>query len=597
MSSADVPERSEVDEEYKWDLESLFADDEEWEAAFAAVEERLDELEQYEGRVTENAETLAEVLETRESIMREVADVAAYARMRRDEDTTDQHYQGLTARSQSLSAQASSASSFIEPELQNCTREELQSFVEANPELERYEHYFDDVLRMKPHTRSPEVEELLADLSEVTGAGGEVYNMLANADMEFPAVEDPEGGQIRPTLSNFTTLLKRPDREFRQRVHERFYEEWGTVRNAVGSAYKNSVKSDIKLARARNYETAREASLDDANVPVTVYDNLIETVEDNLDTLHRHADLKRDALGVDELRMWDLYAPLTESDVDLPYEEAKEHVVEAVAPLGQDYQDRVARGLESRWVDVYETANKKSGAYSGGTYDSQPYILMNYQDDIASMYTLAHELGHSLHSELTSETQPYVYSGYEIFVAEVASTVNEALLTRHLLETVEDEAFRRNVLDEYLERFRSTLFRQTMFADFEHRTHELAEEGEAITPDVCDEVYGDLKERYYEPAAMDDGIRREWMRIPHFYYGFYVYQYATGISAANALVERIIEEGEPAADAYLEFLSKGSREYPLELLRGAGVDMADPDPVEQAIDAYEGHVAEFETLI
>jgi oligoendopeptidase F len=596
MSSADVPDRSEVDEQYKWDLDAMFASDEAWEEAFQSVQERLDDLEAYEGRVTESAETLQAVLETREEIMREVANVSAYARMRSDEDTTDQEYQALSARAQSLSADASSAASFIEPELQESTREELQDLVDENPDLERYGHYFDDVLRMKPHTRSAEVEELLADLSEVTGAGGEVYNMLTNADMEFPPVEEPDGGEVRPTLSNFTTLLKRRDRDFRQRVHETFYDEWETVRNAVGTAYKNSVKADIKLARARNYETARAASLDDANIPVAVYDNLVETVDDNLDVLHRHADLKADALGVDELRSWDLYAPLAEGDVDLPYEEAREHVVEAVAPLGEDYQNRVAEGLDSRWVDVYETANKRSGAYSGGTYDSQPYILMNYQDDIASMYTLAHELGHSLHSELTSETQPYVYSGYEIFVAEVASTVNEALLTEHLLETVEDETFRRHVLDEYLERFRSTLFRQTMFADFEHRTHELAEDGEAITPDVCDEIYADLKSRYYEPMAMDDGIRREWMRIPHFYYSFYVYQYATGISAANALVDRILDEGEPAAADYREFLSRGSREYPLELLRGAGVDMASPDPVEQAIDAYGDLVAEFEAL-
>jgi len=596
MSAADVPEREEVDEQYKWDLDSLFASDDEWEDAFEAVNERLGDLEAYEGRVTEDADTLAAVLETREEIMREVANVSAYARMRSDEDTADQHYQALSARAQSLSADASSAASFIEPELQQCTREELQAFVEENPALEQYEHYFDDVLRMKPHTRSAEVEELLADLSEVTGAGGEVYNMLTNADMEFPPVEEPEGGEVRPTLSNFTTLLKRRDRDFRQRVSDTFYEEWASLRNAVGTAYKNSVKADIKLARARNYETARQASLDDANIPVTVYDNLVDTVEANLDVLHRHAELKRDVLGVDELRSWDLYTPLAEGEVDIPYEEAREHVVEAVAPLGEDYQNRVAEGLDSRWVDVYETANKRSGAYSGGTYDSQPYILMNYQDDMSSMYTLAHELGHSLHSELTSETQPHVYSGYEIFVAEVASTVNEALLTEHLLETVEDEQFRRHVLDEYLERFRSTLFRQTMFADFEHRTHELAEDGEAITPDVCDEIYGDLKSTYYEPMAMDDGIRREWMRIPHFYYGFYVYQYATGISAANALVDRIMEEGEPAAADYREFLSKGSREYPLELLRGAGVDMASPEPVEQAIDAYDDLVAEFESL-
>ena len=594
MSS--VPDRSDVAEEYTWDLSDLYADDEEWEAAFDAVEERLEELSAYEGRVTEDAETLQGVLELRESIMREVANVAAYARMRRDEDTTDQTYQALAARAQSLSADASSAASFIEPELQSVDRETIDGFVESNPDLAAYDHYFDDVLRMKPHTRSAEIEELLADLSEVTGAAGEVYNMLTNADVEFPAV-DVDGEPRRITLSNFTTLQKHPDRDVRRRVYEAFYDEWAEYRNAVGTAYENSVTADEKLAAARNYGTAQEAALDGPNVPASVYDTLVDTVEANLDVLHRHAELKRDCLGVDELRMWDLYAPLAgEEGPDLEYDRAREYVVDAVDPLGEAYRDRMAEGLESRWVDVYETADKQSGAYSSGTYDSQPYILMNYQDDVSSMYTLAHELGHSMHSELTSEAQPHVYSGHEIFVAEVASTVNEALLTHHLLETVDDEAFRRHVVDEYLERFRSTLFRQTMFASFEHRAHELSADGEALTPDRLDDLYRGLKADYYEPAAIDDRIGREWMRIPHFYRAYYVYQYATGISAAVAIVDRILEEGEPAAADYREFLRSGSRGYPLELLETAGIDMSTPEPVEAAIDTYDEMVAEYESL-
>ena len=580
-----------------WDLTDLFADDEAWEAAYGAVEERIEELSAYEGRVAESAATLAEALELRESIMRAVSDVAAYARMRRDEDTTNQRYQALAARSQSLAADASSAASFIEPELQELDRAAIEAFVEEAPELETYEHYFDDTLRMKPHTRSAEIEALLADLSEVTGAAGDVYNMLTNADMTFPAVEDPEGGERRITLSNFTKLQKHPDRAFRRRSYEAFYDEWNEYRNSVATAYKNSVKSDRKLADARHYDSARAAALDGPNVPVDVYETLVGTVEDNLDVLHRHAELKRDALGVDELRMWDLYAPIADGESpELEYDRAKEYVIDAVAPLGDAYRDRMAEGLESRWVDVYETANKQSGAYSGGTYDSQPYILLNYQEDIASMYTLAHELGHSMHSELTSEEQPYVYSSYEIFVAEVASTVNEALLTRHLLETVEDERFRRHVLDEYLERFRSTLFRQTMFADFEHRAHELDAEGEALTPDRLDELYRGLKSKYYDPAELDDRIAREWMRIPHFYRAYYVYQYATGISAANAIVDRITAEGEPAAADYREFLRSGSRAYPLELLETAGIDMSTSEPVEAAIDAYDAMVSEFASL-
>ena len=595
MSS--VPARSDIADEYTWDLEDIFASDEDWEAAYEDIEERLDDLRAYEEQVTESAETLLSVLETREELMRGVANVASYARMRRDEDTRNQEYQALAARAQSLASEAASAASFLEPELQALDRDDLEGFVEREPELETYEHYFDDVLRMKPHTRSAEVEQVLSELGEVTGASGEVYNLLSNADMSFPVVEDPAGESIEITLSNFTKLQKRPNREFRRTVYEEFYDEWAGVRNSVGAAYRNSVKADRKHAQARYYDTAREAALDSANVPIDVYDTLVGTVRENLEPLHRHAELKRDSLEVSELRMWDLYTPMAGSEEPtIPYEDASEYVIEAVAPLGEEYQERLATGLESRWVDVYESAGKQSGAYSGGTYDSQPFILMNYQDDIASMYTLAHELGHSLHSELASEAQPYVYSGYEIFVAEVASTLNEALLTEHLLDTLGDDRLREHVPDEYLERVRSTLFRQTMFAEFELRAHEIEREGGALTPDRLDEVYRDLKGTYYEPAAIDDRIAREWMRIPHFYRAYYVYQYATGISTALALSRKILKEGESAAEGYREFLRRGSRAYPVELLGDAGVDVTSSAPIEAAISEYDERLSAFADL-
>ncbi|MFB6072651.1 MAG: oligoendopeptidase F [Halobacterium sp.] len=596
MSS--VPERSELEDEYKWDLESIYATDDEWEDAYEALEERLEELQAYEGRLTEDGETLLASLQLRDEIYREAERVSSYARMRSDEDTRDQEYQAMRSRGASLMADVSSASSFFDPELQDCTREELQALVESTDGLEQYEHYFDDVLRMKPHTRSAEVEELLSDLSEVFSAPNDAYSMLTDADLEFPTVEKPDGDDVEISQANLTKLLKNPDREFRRTVHEEFYETISEVRNTIGSTMKNQMKKDVKLAEARNYDTARQAALDDGNIPVEVYDNLVDTVDDNLDKLQRHAELKRQTLGVEDLQMWDLYMPIVDSEgPEIGYEEAKEHVVEAVAPLGEDYQQRVADGLESKWVDVYENRGKYSGAYSGGTYDTQPFILMNYQDDLDSMFTLAHELGHSLHSQYTSENQPYVYSQYEIFVAEVASTVNEALLVNHLLDTVEDEHFRRHVLNQYLERFRSTLYRQTMFADVEQRLHELTEDGEALTPDRVDEVYGDRKRAYYANAEVDDHITREWMRIPHFYFNFYVFQYATGISAAVALVQDILEEGQPAADRYLEFLERGSSEYPLELLRDAGVDMSTSDPVERALGVYDDRLAQAEDLL
>ncbi|MFC7202925.1 oligoendopeptidase F [Haloferax namakaokahaiae] len=596
MSS--VPERSDIDEEYKWDLDSIYASDEEWDAAFEDVVERIPELEAYEGQVTEDPETLLELLETMEEVLREVSMVVSYANLRSSEDTRNQEYQAQAARAESLASKARSAVSYLDPELQELDREEMQAFIDEEPALEAYEHYFDDVLRTKAHTRSAEVEEVLADLSDVTGSPSDIYSMLANADLEFPTVENPEGDAVEISQGNFTKLQKHPNREFRKTVHEQFYDRWADVRNSVGSSLKNSVKKDVKMARIRDYDSAREAALDGPNVPVEVYDNLLETVRDNLSHLHRHAELKREAIGADELQMWDLYVSLTgDHGPEIPYEQAKEYIIEAVEPLGEEYQERMAEGLEDRWVDVYENRGKRAGAFSAGTYDTQPFIMMNYQDDAASMFTLAHELGHSMHSELANDAQPWHDASYEIFTAEVASTVNETLLTEYLLENVEDDELRVHVLDEYLERFRSTLFRQTMFADFELQIHEIVEEDGPLTPDRFDQLYGDLKAEYYAPAETDERIAREWMRIPHFYYNYYVYQYATGISAAAAIVERIREEGEDAAADYREALALGGSEYPIEVLETAGIDMSSPEPIEDAMGVYESFLDEAAELL
>ncbi|WP_138004906.1 oligoendopeptidase F [Halalkalirubrum salinum] len=585
MSS--VPERGEIDEEYKWSLESIYATDSGWEAAYEAVSEQIDALRRYEGQVTEDAETLHELLSLREEIMRDVSQVSVYANLRSSEDTRNQEYQALSAKAQSLSSEAASAISYLEPELQELDDDDIEAFIDAEPALAEYEHYFDDVLRGKEHTRSAEVEELLAELSEITSSPSEIYSMLANADMEFPTVEDPDGDAIEISQGNFTKLQKHEDRAFRKLVYEEFYDEWEDVRNTVGTSLQNQVRKDVKMARARNYDSAREAALDGPNVPVEVYDTLVDTVRNNLKYLHRHAELKRDALGLDELQMWDLYMSITgEEGPEVSYEQAKTWVIEAVEPLGEEYQSRMAEGLEDRWVDVYENRGKRAGAFSSGTYDTQPFIMMNYQDDIASMFTLAHELGHSMHSELAQDEQAWHDAGYEIFVAEVASTVNETLLTHYLLETLEDDELRTAVLDEYLERFRSTLFRQTMFADFEQEIHALAEVDQPLTPDVFDEIYGDLKAEFYAPAETDDRIAREWERIPHFYYNFYVYQYATGISAAAAIVARIREEGDSAAAEYRKMLEAGGSVYPIEALEIAGIDMTDPEPIEAALSVY-----------
>ena len=596
MSS--VPERSEIDESYKWDLDGVYADDETWETAYENVADRIDELREYEGRVTRDAETLLELLELREDLFRDLQQVVTYARLRSAEDTRDQEYQAMSAKASSLSSEASSALSYLEPELQSLTREDVEAFFEAEPALADYEHYLDDVLRMKPHTRSAEVEEVIADLSEVTSAPSEIYSMLTNADMSYGVVEDPDGEEVEITQANFTKLQTNPDREFRRRVHETFYDEWEGVRNTVGTSLEKAVREHVTSAEIRDYDSARAAALDGSNVPVEVYDTLVDTVDDNLNVLHRHAELKAAALGVDTLESHDFYMSLTgDQGPDVEYEQAREWVIEAVAPLGDAYQERMAEGLDSRWVDVYENQGKRSGAFSSGTYDTQPYILMNYQDDIASMYTLAHELGHSMHSELAGDAQPWHDASYDIFVAEIASTVNETLLTHHLLDTVEDDELRTHVLDEYLERFRSTLFRQTMFAAFEQRIHERVEDDEALTPDAFDEIYADLKGDYYAPAELTGGVEREWERIPHFYYNFYVYQYATGISAAAAIVERVLDEGEPAAADYREMLAAGGSDYPLDVVELAGIDMASPEPIESAVGIYDDYLGEIASLL
>nr|AGF92937.1 oligoendopeptidase F [uncultured organism] len=594
----DVQERSELEPAYRWNLSSVFSSDQEWKEEFEAVEGRLEEFEEYSGRLLEDGETLLSALKLREEIFRKVDVIFSYAKMKSDEDTRNQEYQAMSSQARGLYSSARSACSFIEPELQSSSREEIAEMVANTPELEPYEHYFDDVMRLKPHTRSAEVEEVVADLEEVLAAPGEIYNYLTNADIEFPTVETPEGEEVKITLSNFVNLLKREDREFRHEVYDKFFSSFDSLSNTISVSYENSVKSDNKLARIRNYDSARESSLNENNIPLEVYDNLVEVVEDNLDSLHRHAELKRKALGYDELKMWDLYTPMSEEEIeDIPYEEAQEYVLDAVEPLGEDYKNDISQGFDSRWIDVYETPGKRAGAYSGGAYDTQPFILMNYQGDVSSLYTLAHELGHSMHSKLTSENQPYVYGDYSIFVAEVASTTHEALLTEHLLEEIEDPTFRVHVLDHFLEIFRSTLYRQTLFADFEHRVHEMVESGEGLNASRLKELYGSIKRKYYEPAEVDEKIEKEWMRIPHFYRAYYVYQYSTGVSAALALSRKILEGGESARENYLGTLKSGSSKYPLKALRDAGVDMSQPDTVSSALSLYDEYLDEMEELI
>ncbi|MBC5792887.1 MAG: oligoendopeptidase F [Nanohaloarchaea archaeon] len=592
-----VRERNEVDGKYKWDVESIYNNTEEWEKDFEKVKEDIIKLNEFEGEICNSPESLIEFLELREDANRRLEKLSRYARMKYDEDTRVQDFQALKSRASSLGTRFSSATSFVVPEIQEAGREKIENFMGEEKQLAKYEQYFDDILRREKHTRSKEVENVLSSLGDVLSGSSNTYSILTNADIEFGQIEHGDES-IEITKSNFTTLLQDKDREKRRKVYKRVYDRLHEFRNTISTTMETQVKKDVKLAENRNYDSARERSLNDSNIPIEVYDNLVDVASQNADLVQRHAELKKKVLEVDEMKMHDIYMPLAESESpEIEYEDAKEHVIEAVKPLGEEYQEKLREGLESGWIDVYENKGKRSGAYSGGAYDTKPFILLNYQNDVSSMFTLAHELGHSMHSKLAKESQPYIYSGYEIFVAEVASTVNEALLARHLLNNVEDEEFRKHVLSHFLENFRSTFFRQTMFAEFEQEIHEKVENGEALTAEELNEVYGELKSKYYSNVGIDERIKREWMRIPHFYYNFYVFQYSTGISSALDIVSRIMNGEEGAVEDYLEMLGSGSSDYPVELLKGSGVDLTTKEPFEKAMDRYEKRLDQMEELV
>lgn len=579
-------DREEVDLQYQWDIDEIYSE-KKIDQEIQDIKNLLGQVKNFKGEL-DREEDLVEFIEKYSEMKRKLSTLSRYASMKSDEDTRNQEAQALKSRVSALSSQISEETSFVKLEIQSLGKDKIERMIESNEKISEHDYYLREFLRLKPHTRSLEVEETVSSLSEVLDTPSETYSMLSNADIRFPEVER-EGEKVRITQANFTKLLKdSDDRDFRKEVYEKYYKTLEGYQNTIGTTFSKEVRTNIKIAEIKNYSSAREAALKPDNIPVDVYDNLVRTVKDNLEVLHSHIELKEDARDLDPINMHDIYLPIPESESpELSYEEAKEHILEALQPLGDEYVEKLKEGLESRWVDVYETEGKRSGAYSGGSYDTRPFILMNYQNDIDSMYTLAHELGHSMHSQLTSENQPYLHSNYKIFVAEVASKVNEILLTDYLLENVEDEDFRKHVLSHVLENFRGTLYVQTMFADFEKQVHEKAEAGEAITAETASDIYGDLKSKYYQPVEMDDHIKNEWMRIPHFYYNFYVFQYATGVSAANKIAETVRRK-DPSD--YLEFLKSGGSAPPLELLRKAGVDMENEEPVETAIEHYRKRI-------
>jgi len=599
MPAATLPTRDQIAPEFTWDLESIYPTTGAWEQDFRALEARLPELSGFEGRLGASTRDLIAGLKLRDDLGVTLGKLFSYAHMKRDEDTTGSAAQALHDRVVGLYARFSAAGAFFTPEIVALDPATVESWLRTEPELATYRFLLESTLRQKAHTRSFEVESLLAHSLEIGQGASTIYDMLQDADMKFPTIRDEQGNEIELTHGRYIPFQQSSNRGVRRESFEALYRTYAAYRNTVAASYATSVKGDVFYARAHNYESAQRAALDGENIPLEVYSNLVETVEHRLDLMQRYLRLRRRILGVDELHMYDVYADLIPSAKKvIPYAEAREQVLAAVGALGGDYRQAVDHGFQSRWVDVYETPGKASGAYSSGAYGTNPFILMNFQDNLDGVYTLAHELGHSMHSYYTRDAQPPVYSEYSLFVAEVASITNEALLTHHLLQQDIDTDTRKALINNELEKYRGTLFRQTMFAHFEADTHRLAEAGEALTSEALNELYYDLVARYYAPeTVIDDLIAFEWSRIPHFYRAFYVYQYATGISAATALSKAILSQGQPAVERYRHFLSAGGSDYPIDLLKAAGVDMTSPEPVRAALDHFGNLLDELETLI
>ncbi|MBM7554021.1 oligoendopeptidase F [Thalassobacillus pellis] len=598
-STKELPKREDIPVEHTWKLEDIFPSDEDWKKEFEAVKKMLPEVKEYQGKLSESADQLYGLFKLQDEISNRTGKLFTYAHMRADQDTTNSFYQELNSKAENLYTQVASAMSFIVPEILAMEEGKVEQFLSEKEELRLYKHTLDEITRQKEHVLSEKEEALLAGFSEVASSPSQTFGMLNNADLTFPSIKDEEGNEVDVTHGRYIRFMESKDRSVRESAFKAMYDTFEKFKNTFASTLSGNVKKDNYFAEVRNYSSAREAALDDNKIPEQVYDNLIDAVNERLPLLHRYIQLRKKVLGLEELHMYDLYTPLVKDvDMDVSYEEAKGLVLEGLEPLGEEYTGIIKKGYQNRWIDVEENKGKRSGAYSSGHYGTHPYILLNWQDNINNLFTLAHELGHSLHSYYTFENQPYRYGNYSIFVAEVASTCNEALLNDHLLKVTEDDKKKMYLLNNFLEGFRGTVFRQAMFAEFEHDIHVLAQNGEALTADKLTELYYDLNKKYFgDELVIDDEIGLEWARIPHFYYNYYVYQYATGYAAATALASQILEEGEGAVERYKNFLKAGSSDYPIEVLKQAGVDMTSKEPLLAALDVFEQKLTEMEELL
>ncbi|MCI5515870.1 oligoendopeptidase F [Roseburia sp. MUC/MUC-530-WT-4D] len=596
MNNNKVLKRDEISDEYKWNLEDMFASDALWEEEYEQTKELCNKIASYQGKLTESAATLLAYFQDTDEANYHLERIYVYANERYHQDTAVSKYQGYASRADSLMVMAESSSAFAEPEILEASAETINAFYKEQPELLKYQRAIDEILRKKAHTLSKEEEKILANAGEIAVGPENIFSMFNNADIRFPAIKDAEGNELPVSHGTFIQLMENKDRNIRKQAFESMYHTYQQFGNTVASIFTSHLKQEHFFAKTKKYDSVRAMHLDQGNIPEGVYDNLIETVHKHLPAMHRYMAERKKLLGVEELHMYDLYTPLIDDyDKKYTYEEAKETVLKGLAPMGEEYLSILKEGLSGGWIDVYENENKRSGAYSWGAYGTHPYVLLNHKDNLNSVFTLAHEMGHAIHTYYSNKTQPITYSGYLIFVAEVASTCNEALLMQYLMKNAADEKERRYLINHQLEEFRTTLFRQTMFAEFEQIVHKKIADGEALTQEALNKIYHDLNVLYYGPdVVVDEEIDYEWMRIPHFYTSFYVYQYATGYSAATAFSKLILEGGQPAVDRYVtNFLCGGCSKDPIELLKNAGVDMSTPEPVDAALQVFEEYLAMF----
>lgn len=593
-----ILKRSEMDPNFCWNTTDLYPDDQAWTAAFEAAKGLPEEIAAYRGRLGESAETLYTYLCRLEEINRQVEQLFVYAFIKNDEDTANPNYQAMKGRCFSFIVQLSSAGAFEGPELVAIPEETLKQFYQEKPELEKFRRYLDKARLNRAHVLSPAEENLLAAAGEVGSGPSDIFHAYNDADMKFPDVKDGDGDDHALTNGSYLSLMESSDRTLRENAFRTFYAAYDGTRNALAAMLNAEVRKCVFFARARKYESSLQSALQPVEVPEAVYHNLIEAVHQNMDKMYRYMALRKKVMGLDELHMYDVYANMIpEADQEVTFEEAKEEVLAATAVLGEEYSAVMKQAFADRWMDVYENEGKRSGAYSIGS-PVHPYVLLNHKNNLDSAFTLVHEMGHAMHSYLSNKYQPYIYSDYVIFVAEVASTCNEALLMQHLLKKTTDKRQRAVLINYFLEQFRTTLYRQTMFAEFELKIHQLAEQGETLTAETMCKIYYDLNKLYYgDGVVVDKAIEMEWGRIPHFYRHFYVYQYATGFSAAMALSQRILREGESAVKDYLKFLSGGCSTDPVSLLKIAGVDMSTPQPVNEALTLFGQLVEELEQLL